>query len=91
MNRQRNDCHDCDAYGLNGFQLWCKKCNKQVKTGHPLPCQEEMTPITFTIPAKYIRKLSIYTDIMMENNIVPEGEKEDFLEVRRYLHECMKQ
>jgi hypothetical protein len=50
-----------------------------------------MTPITFTIPARYIRKVSIYLDIMMEQDIVPDGEKPDFIEIRRYFQECSNQ
>jgi hypothetical protein len=27
---------------------------------------------------------------MMENNIVPDGEKPDFIEIRRYFQECSR-
>ena len=32
----------------------------------------------------------VLLDIMMENNIVPDGEKPDFIEIRRYFQECSR-
>lgn len=90
MNRQKESCTDCIHYSLNGFRPWCTMYNKLIAYGEPLPCEDGMTPITFTIPARYIRKVSIYLDIMMENNIVPDGEKADFLEIRKYFQECSR-
>jgi len=49
-----------------------------------------MNLITIHVPVRYIRKVSIYLDIMIENNIVPDGEKADFLEIRRYFQGCSK-
>jgi hypothetical protein len=91
MNRQKTSCHNCISYGVNNFTPWCNRYNKLIAYGKPLPCEDGMTPITFSIPARYIRKVSIYLDIMMEQDIVPDGEKPDFIEIRRYFQECSNQ
>ena len=90
MNRQRDKCHSCGSYNVENFAPVCSRFNKPILFGKPLPCEDGMTPITFTIPAKYIKKVAIYLDIMMENNIVPDGEKPDFIEIRRYFQECSR-
>ena len=90
MNRQKESCTDCIHYSLNGFRPWCKECNKPINFGEVPSCKVDMNPITIHVPARYIKKVAIYLDIMMENDIVPDGEKADFLEIRRYFQGCSK-
>lgn len=88
MNRQKELCTGCIHYSLNGFRPWCNALDQPIIQGEVPPCKVDMNPITIHVPARYIRKVSIYLDIMMENNIVPDGEKPDFIEIRRYFQEC---
>lgn len=90
MNRQKESCTDCIHYSLNGFRPWCKERNKPINQGEVPSCKVNMNLITIHVPVRYIRKVSIYLDIMMENNIVPDGEKTDFLEIRRYFQGCSR-
>lgn len=90
MNRQKEPCTGCIHYSLHGFRPWCKERNKPINQGEVPPCKVDMNLITIHVPARYIRKVAIYLDIMMENNIVPDGEKADFLEIRRYFQGCSK-
>ena len=90
MNRQKTSCHDCGSYGSKELKPWCNRHNTPIIYGKTLPCEEDMHPITFHIPIRYIKKLAVYLDIMMENDIVPDGEKADFIEIRRYLQDCIK-